>query len=114
MPDLQGNISNYNFSKPYNNDFADNPAIRYEMGAVQDPANRMNRQQKRTATKKLKEAIKDGEQAYVPGSSQTPRKMSYFSRILGHARSWAKMDTPFRLMYANVMNKIFKSRSCMS
>jgi hypothetical protein len=111
MPDLQGNISNYNFSKPYNNDFANNPAIRYEMGAVQDPANRMNRQQKRAATKKLKEAIKDGEQAYVPGSSQTPRKMSYFSRILGHARSWAKMDTPFRLMYANVMNKIFKSRS---
>ena len=107
----QNDDGSFTFNRPYNNDFANNPAIRYEMGEVQDPANRMNRQQKRTATKKLKEAIKDGEQAYVPGSSQTPRKMSYFSRILGHARAWAKMDTPFRLMYANVMNKIFKSRS---
>jgi hypothetical protein len=107
----QNDDNSFTFNRPYNNNFADNPAIRYEMGEVQDPANRMNRQQKRTATKKLKEAIKDGEQAYVPGSSQTPRKMSYFSRILGHARAWAKMDTPFRLMYANVMNKIFKSRS---
>jgi hypothetical protein len=107
----QNDDNSFTFSRPYNNDFANNPAIRYEMGEVQDPANRMNRQQKRAATKKLKEAIKDGEQAYVPGSSQTPRKMSYFSRILGHARAWAKMDTPFRLMYANVMNKIFKSRS---
>jgi len=107
----QNDDGSFRFSRPYNNDFANNPAIRYDMGEVQDPANRMNRQQKRTTTKKLKEAIKDGQQAYVPGSSQTPRKMSYFSRILGHARAWAKMDTPFRLMYANVMNKIFKSRS---
>ena len=81
------------------------------MGAVQDPANRMNRQQARSENKKLNEAINDNEQAFIPGSSQTPRKMSAFSRILGHARSWAKMDTPFRLMYANIMNKIFKSRS---
>jgi len=111
MPDLQGNISNYNFTKPYINNFANNPAIRYELGEIQDPSNRMNRQEKRTTLKNLKEAIKDGETAYVPGSQATPRKMSFFSRILGHARSYAKVYPKFRLMYANVMNKIFKSRS---
>ena len=111
MPDLQGNISNYNFTKPYNNNFNNNPAIRYELGEIQDPVNRMNRQEKRTALNEMKKAIKDGETAYEPGSQATPRKMSFFSRILGHARSYAKVYPKFRLMYANVMNKIFKSRS---
>ena len=111
MPDLQGNISNYNFSKPYNNDFNNNPAIRYELGEFQDPANRMNRQEKKYHKNELIKAKKDGETVYEAGSQVTPRKMSYFQRIVGHARAFAKSFPKFRLMFRSVMDKIAKSRS---
>jgi len=101
----------FNFSKPYTNNFAANTAVRYDLGSAQDPANKQSRPQKKQTTKKLTEAIKDGEELYIPDKSVSTRKMSYFSRMMGHARAWAKFDTPFRQMYGVIIDRLRKIRS---
>jgi len=100
----------YTFSQPYNNNLNNNPHVRFETGEVQEPSNTMNRQQSKQASDGMEEAANDMKKSVEPGASVTPRMMSAFSRFFGHARSWAKNNPHFRLLFANVMNKIYKSR----
>jgi hypothetical protein len=72
----------------------------------------MNRQDLNQANKKIEELInKSSEPFSKPGGKATPDHMSLWQRIMGHARSVAKMNTPFTLLYNAIMNMTRKTRS---
>ena len=72
----------------------------------------MNRQDLNQANKKIEELINKSSEAFAkPGGKATPDNMSTWQRIMGHARSVAKMNTPFTLLYNAIMNMTRKTRS---
>ena len=72
----------------------------------------MNRQDLNQANKKIEELINKSSEAFAkPGGKATPDNMSTWQRIMGHARSVAKMNTPFTLLYNAIMDMTRKTRS---
>jgi hypothetical protein len=102
--------NDFNFSDPYMD--YNNPTVRYSVGNYTEPEINMNRQEKRNAVNKLDKAVDDSTEIFAkPGGTATIPKISAFDKILGHARSIAKLNTPFTFLYNTFMNMIRKSRS---
>tara|TARA_Y100000310_G_scaffold211083_1_gene211815 strand:+ start:5 stop:4870 length:4866 start_codon:yes stop_codon:yes gene_type:complete len=100
----------FNFSDPYMD--YNNPTVRYSVGDYTEPEINMNRQEKRNAVNKLDKAVDDSTEIFAkPGGTATIPKISAFDKILGHARSIAKLNTPFTFLYNTFMNMTRKSRS---
>ena len=102
--------NDFNFSNPYID--YNNPTVRYSVGDYTEPEIDMNRQEKRNAVNKLDKAVDDSTEIFAkPGGTATIPKISAFDKILGHARSIAKLNTPFTFLYNTFMNMTRKSRS---
>jgi len=100
----------FNFSDPYMD--YNNPTVRYSVGNYTEPEINMNRQEKRSTLNKTVKAIDDSTEFLAkPGGTATIPKISAFDKILGHARSIAKLNTPFTFLYNTFMNMIRKGRS---
>ena len=102
--------NDFNFSDPYID--YNNPTVRYSVGDYTEPEINMNRQEKRNAVNQLDKAVDDSTEIFAkPGGTATIPKISAFDKILGHARSIAKLNTPFTFLYNTFMNMTRKSRS---
>jgi hypothetical protein len=102
--------NDFNFSNPYID--YNNPTVRYSIGDYTEPEINMNRQEKRNAVNQLDKAVDDSTEIFAkPGGTATIPKISAFDKILGHARSIAKLNTPFTFLYNTFMNMTRKSRS---
>ena len=100
----------FNFSEPYID--YNNPTVRYSVGNYTEPEINMNRQEKRSTLNKTIKAIDDSTEPWVgPGGTATPRNMSAPMKVLGHARSIAKLNTPFQFLYNTFMYIGEKTRS---
>jgi len=96
----------YRFSKEYNNE--DNYTVSmYNVGEFTDETDTQNRQETRDTTRKLDKAEKDTTSGWDgENDNYTYENMSAFAKFLGHARTWAKKNTPFRFLYGAVMNQL--------
>ena len=103
----------YQYTNEYINLNQPNPSIQFG-DASYDPQFAMNRQERNAETRKATKAIEMAETSEPlakPGRNATPDKMSLFARIMAHARSIAKRNTPFTYLYNTVMDMTRKNRS---
>jgi hypothetical protein len=103
----------YQYTNEYINLNQPNPSIQFG-DASYDPQFEKNRQERNA---EIRKAIKDldmaetSEPLATAGRKATPDKMSLFARIMAHARSIAKRNTPFTYLYNTVMDMTRKNRS---
>lgn len=102
---------NYIYGRPYTT-YSDSNAM-YQLTGERDPLDTMNRAEERISNNKLDKTTKSEIDLFDGTDTEaTPYKlMSLFSSVFGHARAWAKKNTPFRKMYKAIMNRVAKSRS---
>ena len=103
----------YQYTNEYINLNQPNPSIQFG-DASYDPQFEKNRQERNA---EIRKAIKDldmaatSEPLAAAGRKATPDKMSLFAKIMAHARSIAKRNTPFTYLYNTVINMTRKNRS---
>jgi hypothetical protein len=102
----------YQYTNEYINLNQPNPSIQFG-DASYDPQFSMNRQQRNAETRKATKAIEMAETSEPlakPGGRATPENMSWFAKIMAHARSIAKRNTPFTYLYNTIMDMTRKNR----
>jgi len=101
----------YRFSQPYNNE-NDLTTAQFDLGTAADFEGQQNRQENRNTERQIDKNINQ-DKASFDGSSNSINyeNMTAFSRIFGHARTWAKNpNSPFGKLYGAVMNRLRKGR----
>ncbi len=99
----------YRFTKEYNNE--DNLSIAmFSLGTAADFEGQQNRQENRNTERQITKNVQKDKEIFE-GPFANYEKMTAFSKILGHARTWAKNpNTPFYKLYGAVMNRLSKAR----
>ena len=89
----------YRFTKEYNNE--DNLSIAmFSLGTAADFEGQQNRQENRNTERQITKNIQKDKEIFEPFANY--EKMTAFSKIFGHARTWAKKknpNTPFCKLY---------------
>ena len=100
----------YRFTKEYNNE--DNLSIAmFSLGTAADFEGQQNRQENRNTERQITKNVQKDKEIFE-GPFANYEKMTAFSKIFGHARTWAKNpNTPFYKLYGAVMNRLSKARS---
>tara|TARA_R110000744_G_scaffold117411_5_gene219550 strand:- start:9892 stop:17496 length:7605 start_codon:yes stop_codon:yes gene_type:complete len=99
----------YKFKKEYNNE-NDLTTVSYAVGAVPDYEDKQNRQEKSNTARQIKNNVNKAEKNNT-SNVYTYENMTLFSKIMGHARAWAKNpNTPFHKLYGAVQNRLSKGR----
>ena len=103
----------YQYTNEYINLNQPNPSIQFG-DASYDTQFSMNRQERNAQARKAIKAIEMAETSEPlakPGGRATPENMSWFAKIMAHARSIAKRNTPFTYLYNTIMDMTRKNRS---